>query len=395
MNNALKIDGIKLAGLVKTQASLGELGLKDGQNIVGRIISVGVDEVLLQLVGKTISAQLEGKPLLPGATVLFGVTLAESGKVALKVLTNLTQPVTSEAVETPTLNEAGLKTVIATACRQLGPEGAPVQVGDIYRDMELFAAKYGKTPPPEVFVWLRGQHWPVTPGTMLAAWLYRDQELRNLIWTRLRWIAQLRQQPELLPPVWDRDQIQLSPETAQSGELMATSAQVVDGQSYNSAMNSDRQALTDPLLHFEGTAEDKSVWEQLQPLLAKSLNLDQTSANPTQPAVTIVPLLIQTAAALVTELRLKWSAKPKQSADPECEELIRMVIPTENMGDILLTVLLSSKKTQINLKVASPAVQEYLTQNLAELHSLMDEPIYIAVGVTPANAGEAKVDLWM
>jgi hypothetical protein len=395
MNDSLKIDGPNPAGIVKTQASLGELCLKDGQNIVGRIISVGVDEVLLQLVGKTISAQLEGKPLLPGTVALFGVTLAESGKVELKVLTNLTQPVTNEAVETPTLSEAGIKTAIATACRQSGQEGAPVQVGDIYRDMGLFAVKYGPTPPPEVFVWLRGQHWPITPGTILVAWLYRDQGLRNLIWTRLRWIAQLRQQPELLPPVLDRDQIQLPPETAQSGELMATSTEVVDGQSYNSAMSSDRQALTDPLLYSGATAEDKSVWEQLQPLLVKSLNLEQTTANPTQPAVTVVPLLIQTAAALVTELHLKWSAKPKRGADPECEELIRMVIPTEKMGDILLTVLLRTKKTQINFKVASPAIQEYLTQNLAELQSLMDEHTYIAVGVTPVNAGEAKVDLWM
>jgi hypothetical protein len=368
----LKTDGVNLAGIVKTQANLRELGLKDGQKIIGRILSVSADEVWLQLAGKTLAAQLEGQPLLPGAVVLFRVALAESGKVELKVLTNLTKP----ATETITPGEADLRTWIATACRQLGWEDGPAQVDQIYRDLQLFTAKYGQTPPPEIFVWLKTQNWPSTPGTILLAWLYQDQELRNLLWTRLRWNAQLKQQPGLLPQVWDP----------------------ADSQLFDATLVNEQSALTDPALPAVSKTESKSVWEQLQPLLEKSLNLDQDAAasSTATPPPTVLPFLIQTTAALVTELRIKWSSKPKSGDTTGREELIRMVIPTENLGDIYLTVLLSTAKTQINFKVASPTIQEYLNRNLDDLKRLMNEHTSIVVGVTAVNhAAEAKVDLWM
>jgi hypothetical protein len=395
MDNTLKTDGVNLAGIVKTQANLGELGLKDGQNIVGRIISIITNEVVLQLAGKTITAQLEGRPLLPGTLVLFGVALAESGKVELKVLTNLTQ----QATETPSFSgDAGLKNLIGAVCHKLGWEGTSVQIEQIYHDLQLFAAKYGQTLPPEVFVWLRTQNWPITPGTILLAWLYQDQELRNLVWTRLRWNMQLKQQSDLLPQVWDLDNLQSMSETILPGELTAVLAggEPADGQPCNAMMKSDRIALTDSLLRAGSKTESKSGWEQLQPLLEKSLNLDQAIVSPANHATTVLPFLIHTKDASIKELRIKWSTKPKSGADSEREELLRMVIPTENLGDIHLSVLLSPTKTRINFKVGSMAVQEYLNRNLADLKSLMNNQTYIVVGVTTVHdTAEMKVDLWM
>jgi hypothetical protein len=398
---SLKIDGVNWPGQLRPQSGLGELGLKDGQIIVGRILGITTDEVLLQLAGKTLTAQLEGRPLLPGAVARFAVTVADSGQVVLKVLADHGE---SPGETAPTLamryftDETELKTAIMAAYRHLGREGTPAQIDQICRDLRSFVALHGKTPPPEVLVWLRTQNWPVTSGTILLAWLYRDQQLRNLIWTRLQWIAKLKNQPELLPPVCDGDQYPPQAETTGCQKAIPTGARNALGNGTRPAlvMTHDFQTMPDPLLHSGVAGEDRSVWEEVRPLLEQSCNLDRTTADPSC-SEAIVPFLIRTATGLVGELRLKWSARPANGSNPdEREELLRMVIPTEKLGEIRLTVRLTVHKTQINLKVASPEIQAYLQRHLAELKGQLNKDTYIVVGLTPmSNDNETKVDLWM
>jgi hypothetical protein len=397
----LNIEGVNWPVLVRIQSDLGELGLKDGQTIVGRILGSTADEVWLQLAGKTFTAQLEGRPLLPGAVARFAVTVTDSGKVVLKVLPGHGAPQSGETAPplatTHFADETDLKNAIAAAYRHLGREGVPTQIDQICRDLRSLAAQYGKVPPPEVLVWLKTQNWPVTPGTILLAWLYRDQQLRNLIWTRLRWIAQLQNQPELLPPVWDWDQF--APRAETTGAQTAMSAGVRnrlgEGALYDPLMTDDFPTMPDPLLHSKDAGADKSVWKAVRPLLEQSANLERTAVDPNCSA-SVVPFLIRTATGLVRELRLQWSAKPAHGNPAEREELLRMVIPTEKLGEIRLTLRLTARKTQINFKVASPAIQAYLQRHLTELKGLLNEDTFIVVGLIPvSNDNETKVDLWM
>jgi hypothetical protein len=393
----LKIAGMDWAGTVKTQAALGELGLKDGQNIVGRIISMTDHTVLLQLAGKTLTAQLEGRPLSPGTAALFGVTLAKSGQVELKVLSNLT-PAELTPESEAVLNSAGNQAALVAACRKLGWAGQAGQLGEIDREIRLFAARHGQTPPVELFVWLKMQNWPMTPGAILLAWLYRDQELRNLIWTRLRWLAQVKQEPEILPPVLEPDQSLPVPESPSPAGAADISFSRENSGASHPELAAERLDEADPLLQPQVLRENRSGWEQLRPLLEQSANLGRLVANTDSSAVTaVIPFLIQTSAALVTELRLEWSAESsRQGGSDEREELVRMVIPTENLGEIHLVLLVGREKTRINLKVASPAVRDYVDRYLAELKSQLNGPSQIGVSlISRPNSDETKVDLWM
>jgi hypothetical protein len=383
----LKIAGNTLAGKVKIPVDRGELGLKDGQSIVGRVIGSAPNEVVLQLAGKTLAAQLEGKPLIPGTVALFGVKTTPSGTVELQVLTNL-------AASEPGASEGDvLGAVIMAACRCFGQEGSPAQVDRIAEELRVLAAKYGQAPPPEALLYLRAQNWPVTPGTLLLSWLCHDRELRDYLWTRLRYSASFKGQPGKLPPVWDLGNL-LTGKTVGAPAAFST----IEPRFADDATDATDEStgVNHPIL--DCAEAEESRWEQMRPLLEKSLNLDREP--PTRPGSaleTVAPFLIRTAMGLVTELRLKWSTKSDNGAAGG-EELVRLTVPTTNLGEIALTLLIRAERTQIIFKVGSAPAQEYLRRNLDDLKKLLGDKTQISVvrdeQLNLADT-DTKVDLWM
>jgi hypothetical protein len=373
----LKIAGNTPAGGVMAPVDLGELGLKDGQSIVGRVINSTPNEVSLQLAGRTLTAQLEGKPLIPGTVALFGVKATLSGTVELRVLTNLAA---SES------GDSERDALITAACRRFGQEGASAQVDRIAEELRVLTVKYGQAPPPEVLFYLREQNWPLTPGTLLLSWLYQDRELRDYIWMRLRYLANLKGRPGKLPPIWDLTNLR-------TGKAVgAATASETTGPEFAAATDEPTGVGPFP----DGAGEDEPRWEQLRPLFEKSLNLDrERTARPTPVIETVAPFLIRTATGLVTELRLKWSAK-SDGGVAGGEELVRLTIPTANLGEIGLTLLVRAERTRIIFKVGSAPAQEYLRRNLDNLKKLLDARAQISVILDEQlNSADTKVDLWV
>lgn len=162
------------------------LNLRDGQKIIGKVISVSTDEALLEMAGHTFHAKIEGNPEVePGAVLKFLVNHDQQGRVLLKIVTNGEQannPGNPDAVSREVLAQ---KAIIAA----LTKEGLPVNeetIGNFTRLLQGFEAKYQQALPPQVLAFIIAQKWPVNSETIITAWIYQDTELRNLLWNLLR-----------------------------------------------------------------------------------------------------------------------------------------------------------------------------------------------------------------
>lgn len=162
------------------------LNLRDGQKIIGKVISVSTDEALLEMAGHTFRATIEGNPEVEsGAVLKFLVNHDQQGRVLLKIVSNDEQannPGNPDAVgrEVP-----AQKAIIAA----LTKEGLPVNeetIGNFIKLLQGFEAKYQQALPPQVLAFIAAQKWPVNSETIITAWIYQDTELRNLLWNLMR-----------------------------------------------------------------------------------------------------------------------------------------------------------------------------------------------------------------
>lgn len=165
--------------------SVDELSLRDGQKIIGRVISASTDEALLEMAGRSLRAKIEGAPeVQPGAVLKFMVKHDPEGRVILKVLANeqdINHPGKVENVVDPNLQKA-----ISYA---LTKEGLPANQTNIDRFLQLlqsFQSKYQQSLPPQVLTFISAQNWQVNPETIITSWLFQDGELRDLLWNLLR-----------------------------------------------------------------------------------------------------------------------------------------------------------------------------------------------------------------
>lgn len=181
----MKINGFNPLTTGNT-VSVEALNLRDGQKIIGRVISVSTDEALLEMAGHTFRATIEGNPEVePGAVLKFLVNHDQQGRVLLKIISNDEQtnnPGNPDAVgrEVP-----AQKAIIAA----LTKEGLPVNeetIGNFIKLLQSFEAKYQQALPPQVLAFIAAQKWPVNSETIITAWIYQDTELRNLLWNLLR-----------------------------------------------------------------------------------------------------------------------------------------------------------------------------------------------------------------
>jgi hypothetical protein len=461
----LKIDGLT-PSCFNNHDLAGQLGLKDGQKIIGRIIGFEQGEVLLQLAGKTIAAKLEGEPAPQGSLVLFGVSILQAERIELKVIGNLSQPDESgENTQAPaSADDPRIKSLISAALKEFGLTDSPQNIEKIFSSLKAFESKYQQLLDPKVFSFLMEKNLPVTPGTVLFSWLYQDKELRNVLWNLLNRSPWVRDNPALLPkivdlkgefpvfqgPGFNPESELLSPDepiTVQTGKEVGSGSEsptVPSGSGQTETKDSSKSSASsppspnpaipgqaklqpEPLLPLKTHPQDafktgilrpsqvssegqelqnpgnKSDYglaeiEKFKTVLEQSLRLEQAGneKNQINGGETIIPFLVRTPENTLREYIVKWNEKSSHTDRGEKLESVRVIIPTENMGDITLQMLVSSKKVRIGLKVTSDPVKNHITQNLGELKAAVGHAAQIAVTTVVTKSGtEGGMDLWM
>lgn len=162
------------------------LNLRDGQRIIGKVISASTDEALLEMAGHSFHAKIEGNPEVEsGAVLKFLVNHDTQGRVLLKII-NDDQPVNnSDKLDNLSQPTNAYKGIIAA----LTKEGLPASrenIDNCIRLLQGFENKYHQSLPPQVLAFIIAQKWPVNPETIMTAWLFQDNELRNTLWNLLR-----------------------------------------------------------------------------------------------------------------------------------------------------------------------------------------------------------------
>ena len=356
----------------------GQLGLKDGQKIIGRIVGSGPGEVLLQLAGKIVAAKLEGEPVPQGALVLLGVSLPQEDRIELKVIENLAQP--AEGREDPRLpvsaGDPRFRTLISAALKEFGLNDSAQNIEKLVNVIKAFESQYQQLPDPKVFTFLLGKNWPVTPGMVLFSWLYQDRNLRKILWNLLDRSPWIRSNPLLQPRVLE-------------SELFGPDEPIMEQAS------PDVRELQTPGSKTTYSPEEIG---KLKTVLEKSLLLAKAGNGQDRPtgAETLVPFLVRTPERTLREYVVRWKEKSNQTEGGAKEEAVRLVIPTENMGEVALRMLVSSKKVRIGLKVMSVSVKDHITRNLSDLRTTVGPEAQIAVSIVATKSdNESRMDLWM
>ncbi|HYH05274.1 MAG TPA: hypothetical protein VEC37_19450 [Bacillota bacterium] len=374
----MEINGLNLT-VVKGNELVGQLGLKDGQQIVGRLLSTSQHEALLQLAGKTIQTRLEGTQLAVGTLALFRVSLTESGTVELKVLTQLNGAEAAAKLAEQTADPR-FQSAVYAALQEYGLAVSTENIALVLKNSSVFGDKWQQSLNPRVFAFLLKQKLPLTAGTVLLTWLYQDRDLRNYLWNSLHNSSVMQRNPTLLPKVIDLPDIRTG---AAQPEFPVT-------QNMEGAV----PAAPGPKLP-ESLSEREAL--QLKTLLEQSANLELTvNPRPTDGTEVILPLLVNLSANLVEEYRIRWREKGSNAAQPEREEWLRLTIPTENLGEINLAMLVSASRIRVGIKVESGTVKEYLLQHLPDLQTVLGAQAQISVLLNDsANKTDSRFDLWM
>jgi hypothetical protein len=381
---------VKLDGLLPSSFNIndfaGRLGLKDGQKIIGRIVRTGSGEVLLQLAGKTVAAKLEGEPVPLGSLILLGVSLSRGDRIELKVMENLSQSA-AERADAGWPDSAGvsqIRALIAVALKESGLNDSAPNIEKVANLLKAFESRYQQLPAPRVFTFLLGKNWPVTPGTLLLSWLYHDRELRETLWNFMDRSPWVRHNPALLPKILDL-----------GTELSDWAEPGVDPDEPIMPPNATqgREPQTPDKTRYRPAEIGK-----LKAVLEQSLRLEKAGngRNRLDGAEAPVPFLVRTPEKKLREYIVKWQEKSRETGRGAPEEVVRLVIPTENMGNITLQMLLSSKKTRIGLKVMSDPVQNYITRHLSDLRKAVGPEAQIAVSIAATQSDtESRMDVWM
>lgn len=184
----MKIDGLS-SFLTNTFQTISELNLKEGQIIMGKIISLAKDEAVLEIAGRTLEAKVEGNPpAATGQVATFQVSKDEMGRVLLKFITNVNDsggviPAETNLDKAP--EPAVLKNIQA-ALRREGAAPTPENIDKIWHGLQDFQAKYQQPLNPQVLAFIVAKKWPITPGTTLASMVFQDKETRDLLWNLLK-----------------------------------------------------------------------------------------------------------------------------------------------------------------------------------------------------------------
>lgn len=456
--------------------SVDELNLRDGQKIVGRVISASTDEALLEMAGRSLRAKIEGAPeIQPGAVLKFMVKRDSEGRVLLKVLGN--EPDVNHSGKVENGVEPNLQKAISYV---LTKEGLPANQGNIDNYLQLiqsFQSKYQQSLPPQVLAFISAQNWQVNPETIITSWLFQDGELRDLLWNLLRRInseqsgsgllsrlilnmsanpeevytklkTMVKQMDALVRYLHDHQDLDmphgldqtaadglfrrlltakdsdLAPSLRQLLEKLKADKPPINQFNHNEkadfshkSLESNVKSETTPLKLSQSplfnefkqliskladSVNSNTIREKIEVLLDRNLALNKAflQENSINGSYNLIPILINDPYNMLHEVLIKWREEPDEHRRGSVEQVLWMNIPTENMGEIHLSVRSGAGGTQINFKVDNDSVRKYLLMNMEELkRTVNNQDLVIKVGLA-AKEKDFKstfqgVDLWI
>lgn len=435
-------------------SSVEELNLRDGQKIIGKVINASTDEALLEIAGRNCRAKIEGKPHLQSGVVFkFLVKYDSQGRVLLKILNDAEKTNTSNNGEVSAKQAAGdnLQKLVKMA---LNKEGVPVSQGNvdnIVRLLQGFQSKYQQSLPPQVLTFLTARGLPINSETIMTAWVFKDPELRNLLWNMLRQFGSA-DSSQAGVSILSRLIIGMSSNSKELQTKLQTLAKHLDtimlhlnenqkaptmSQELNKSLRQlsmenrpeDRLSrqfsqggntlgktfpnfteLKDPLSNelkgliskLTTTFERKELREKIEVLLDRNLALNKAvlQEDNINNNYNLIPFLINDSNNILHEVLIKWREEHGEGREGEKEQILQLNIPTENLGEIHLTLRIGWKGTHIIFKVDNDTVRKYLLKNLIELReNFTRNEVKIGVElVTKDNLLESSitgVDLWI
>lgn len=150
------------------------------------------------------------------------------------------------------------------------------------------------------------------------------------------------------------------------------------------------------------TFEQKDLGEKIEVLLDRNLALTKTDLQENSPNgnYNLIPFLVNDSQGFLHEVLIKWQEQSKGSKDGISEQVLQMNIPTENLGEINLTLRTGRNGTQITFKVDHDFVRKYLLRNLAELRTnVKGKNLLINVALEAkgnlSSSTNNGVDLWI
>ncbi len=397
----MKLSGPNLFSTVGQVRQFNELNLKNGQNVVGKIISLDQNEAILELAGHTIQAKIECEPPVIGANQNFSVSYDAEGRLILKLIKN--SPVLTAGNQTNNKNIDSLKAFgnsgnislqkqIAFALMKDNLPVTPENVTKIARSMQEFQSRYQQPVEPEVFSFMIAQKWPVTSGTVLAAWINQEPEVRDLLRKKLQETS-LKEDRALLESI-----LKLSSNVSEITKKLKLASEL-------RILNTKGQKNSAPGEQISSMSGSNSeIPKKLQWLLEKNVDIQKELLKelPIYDSTNLVPLLIMDSGSNIHECFMEWKKEKGNNSQNNTnnDQSIHVAIPTENMGIINLELKISSNNgLQINLGVVSEDIRQYLRVHVPEMKSAISkENVMISVNVSDEEKPYSKaygVDLWM
>lgn len=161
--------------------------------------------------------------------------------------------------------------------------------------------------------------------------------------------------------------------------------------------NTLSNAVGEETVQQRETVETKVNKEQLFFLLKESIGLVKNSNQESNTFnLNIVPFVMVDARKQVHESLIEWQEKKQLIAGREVtEQKIRMVIPTENLGEIGLLLITQGSNAKIQFEVRSEPIRQWLSARCQELKRTINSRevnVGVVVRQTPNRAG-SEVDL--
>lgn len=251
------------------------LNLRDGQRIIGKVISASTDEALLEMAGHSFHAKIEGNPEIEsGAVLKFLVNHDSQGRVLLKIINEDQSVNNSDKLDNLSQQTNTHKAIITALTR----EGLPVNkenIDNFIRLLQGFENKYQQTLPPQVLAFVIAQKWPVNPETILTSWLFQDNELRDLLWNMLRQFDSKQSGANLLAGLI----LEMSPKAEEFPVKLETLLKKIEtimrylnkNESVPSELDSEGQALAKGIFRHPFLTDNSQINHLLRPPAAKSI----------------------------------------------------------------------------------------------------------------------------
>lgn len=368
--------------------------LKEGQKIVAKIISVTDNEVLLQVGGDQIRAKVEGNLPTAGSVFVFGIQKTDGQRIELKTLANLSEGRMMEGL----FPEEHL---LANALKEQRLPVNKEKLDAFNRLLSEIQLKLQLNPNPKVAALMLFRGLPPSLGGYIIAWLHQDKKLRENLWNKLNEMG-LVDRRAVFEPKGDAEELMQA-----LWRLWKDSQRASETNGFAKAaglLQDNRHAADDIQLEAEAMLEEtarepKDKWKIIADLLSHPATWSEKgSSGDAARAVNYgaFPFLVQLAGDKIRECVVHW--EEEQQVDKSMtEQLIRVVVPTENLGEIVFTVIFCPRRSpRIRFQVESEEIQQLLSDQTETLRKIIGGQVRVEIETVKVKKDVSEgVDLWI